>query len=375
MPVRGLFALTIVWLIVLAGVRTPAQATYDWKLPSWLAPPPVPADNPMSDAKVELGRRLFYDTRLSGTGTQSCASCHQQALAFTDGRARGVGSTGEEHPRGSMSLVNVGYASSLTWANPAMKRLEEQALVPMYGDHPVELGLARSDEWLDALRRDAIYQKLTPAAFPGETTLTRDHVTKALASFQRAIVSARSPFDRYRFERDESAISEGAKNGEALFRSRMLACSTCHGGIHFSIAMGNMMMPAPIAFHNTGLYNLAGQFSYPAENTGLYEVTKQPRDVGKFKPPTLRNVAVTAPYMHDGSVATLAEAIDHYAAGGRTITSGPYQGVGRDNPNKTAFLRGFELTPAQRADLIAFLTTLTDEALLKDDRFANPWKN
>ncbi len=129
-----------------------------------------------------------------------------------------------------------------------------------------------------------------------------------------------------------------------------------------------------VAFHNTGLYNLRGPLSYPAENTGVYEITRDPADVGRFKAPTLRNVAVTAPYMHDGSVATLDEAIDHYAAGGRTITAGAYAGVGRENPNKSPSIAGFTLTPDQRADLVAFLQSLTDEALLSDPRFANPWR-
>jgi len=128
-----------------------------------------------------------------------------------------------------------------------------------------------------------------------------------------------------------------------------------------------------VDFHNTGLYNVTGATSYPAPNTGLYEVTRRPEDIGKFKPPTLRNIAVTAPYMHDGSVRTLEAAIDHYAAGGRTIADGPYQGVGRDNPNKSPLVRGFALTIAQRSDLVVFLESLTDTALLNDPRFASPW--
>src|SRR5262245_49368681 len=129
------------------------EGGYRWELPPGFPMPRVPADNPMSAAKVTLGRFLFYDTRLSVNGTRSCASCHRQELAFTDGKARSVGATGQEHPRGSMSLANVAYQASLTWANPKMTRLEDQALVPMYGDHPIELGLSRDDRWLAALRR------------------------------------------------------------------------------------------------------------------------------------------------------------------------------------------------------------------------------
>lgn len=358
----------------LVSTQLPAQVTYPWDLPSGFPVPSVPADNPMTEAKVSLGRHLFYDTRLSGNQTQSCASCHDQARAFTDGRPRSVGSTGEVHPRGSMSLVNVAYAQALTWGHPSLTTLEGQALVPMYGDDPIELGLDRTDPWLQAIARDATYQRLFRAAFDEDQPFTRDSVVKAIATFERSIVSARSPYDRYHFDRDDAAISDAAKRGEVLFHSRPLSCFTCHGGIHFSGAMGAPRRAMAVAFHNTGLYNLRGPFSYPAENTGVYEITRDPADVGRFKAPTLRNVAVTAPYMHDGSVATLDEAIDHYAAGGRTMAAGAYAGVGRENPNKSPSIAGFTLTQEQRADLVAFLESLTDEALLSDPRFANPWR-
>jgi hypothetical protein len=123
----------------------------------------------MSGAKIELGRHLFYDVRLSGNGQQSCATCDQQTRAFTDGRAQSVGSTAQIHPRSSMSLVNVAYAEVLTWADPSMRRLEDQALVPMYGEHPVEMGLSRSHAWLDTLRRDNVYTKLFSSAYPGSS--------------------------------------------------------------------------------------------------------------------------------------------------------------------------------------------------------------
>jgi cytochrome c peroxidase len=183
----------------------------------------------------------------------------------------------------------------------------------------------------------------------------------------------RSPYDRYHFDRDETAISVAARRGEALFQSRALSCVTCHGGVHFSGTMGSGRKGMTIELHNTGLYNLAGTISYPADNPGLYELTRNPGDVGKFKAPTLRNIAVTAPYMHDGSIFTLEEAIDHYAAGGRTIADGSYRGVGRDNPHKSPSIRGFSLTADQRADLVAFLRSLTDEHVLRDPRFGNPW--
>ena len=164
---RGSIACAAGLAIALAATaQMPAQDAYGWKLPIGFPAPTVPQDNPMSEARVELGRHLFYDTRLSGNGTQSCGSCHEQARAFTDGRAQSVGSTGQLHPRGSMSLVNVAYAAVLTWANPRQTRLEDQMFVPMYGEHPIELGLNVSDSWLDAFERDPRYGRMFAAAFP-----------------------------------------------------------------------------------------------------------------------------------------------------------------------------------------------------------------
>jgi cytochrome c peroxidase len=371
-------------LIVAAGLVTastwvaavaPDPPAFQWTLPAGFPLPRVPADNPMTVAKVELGRHLFYDVRMSVNGTQSCATCHQQARAFTDGKALGVGATGEVHPRGPMSLVNVAFQASLTWANPAVTRLEDQALVPMYGDHPVELGLDRSDGWLAPLRQDAIYARLFASAFPEATDrLTREHVVQAIASFERSIISARSPYDRYHSDRDDSAVSPAARRGERLFFSQPLSCFRCHGGFSFSGATDFAnRREGEVEFHNTGLYNLAGALSYPSTNTGIYEVTRRPDDVGKFKAPTLRNIAMTAPYMHDGSIATLPEVIAHYAVGGRTIADGPLKGVGHDNPNRSPSVRGFTIAPSDRDDLVAFLESLTDDALLRDPRFANPW--
>src|SRR5262245_10135184 len=260
-------------LLVAASVAllaaAPDSTPYSWTLPSGFPMPRVPADNPMSAAKVDLGRHLFYDQRLSGNGTQSCGSCHQQAKAFTDGKARGIGSTGESHPRGSMSLVNVAYQAALTWANPTLTTLEDQALVPMFGEHPVELGLSQSDRWLDPLRQDKQYVRLFQQAFPDDASpITRGNVVKAIASFERSIVSAGSPYDRYHTDRDETAVSAAARRGERLFHSQALSCFRCHGGFTFSGATDFAgRRDLEVEFHNTGLYNLAGALSYPSPNT------------------------------------------------------------------------------------------------------------
>ncbi len=335
------------------------------------------ADNPYSLEKARLGRYLFYDRRLSGNGTQSCGSCHQQRRAFTDGRATGLGSTGESHVRGAMSLANVGYFSALTWANPVQRELERQALVPLFGEGPVELGLAgREDEMLARLRADRRYQQMFPQAFPGDAEpFTVANVTRAIATFERTLVSADSPFDR--FARGETtAMSARARRGGDLFFSERLQCFRCHGGY----AMTDSVVSAAstfdeTAFHNTGLYNVDGRGAYPERNTGVREITGRAEEMGRFRAPTLRNIAVTAPYMHDGSIATLDGVIDHYAAGGRTVTSGPNAGVGRDNPLKSGFMVGFTFTAQERAELIAFLDALTDDRFLRDPRFADPFGN
>jgi len=385
MPRLGVVSLLIVlvWAattVLVAGpmrqVAAGAESPFVWDLPAGFPRPNVPSDNPMSNAKVALGRHLFYDTRLSVDGTFSCATCHRQDRAFADDKARGVGVTGEVHPRGSMSLANIAYAPVLTWANPAQRRLESQALVPMFGDDPIELGLAgREQELLARLAAEPTYGGLFAAAFPGEASpITLGNVTRAIASFERVLLSGGSPYDRDRSGQQPRAMSLSAQRGEEMFLSARTECSRCHRGFHFSSAVDHAGQAAPeVEFHNNGLYNVDGNGTYPAPNTGVHAVTRDASDMGRFKAPTLRNIAVTAPYMHDGSLATLDEVIAHYERGGREMTAGAHQGDGARSRLKSPFVTGFELTSQERADLIAFLESLTDEAFLRDERFANPW--
>jgi cytochrome c peroxidase len=343
----------------------------------------VPEDNPMSVEKVELGRFLFYDKRLSGNQTQSCAGCHQQELAFTDGLPRAQGSTGELHPRGSMSVANAGYAASLTWANNALVRLERQALVPMFGETPVELGMAnREDDLIQRLRDDPSYPDMFAAAFPDqEDAISVDNVTKAIATFQRSITSFNSKVDRWQ-QGDRTALNESEQRGMAMFFggtseagvTDAFECFHCHGGFLFSQSSDDAFQVFDQKFFmNNGLYNLDEEGSYPPGNEGLFELTGDPADKGKFKPPSLRNIALTAPYMHDGSIATLEEVIDHYARGGRLIESGPNAGDGKENPNKSALLNGFVISEQEKQDLIAFLRALTDEDLITNPAYSDPF--
>ncbi len=347
-----------------------------FELPPGFPPPRIPATNPLTDAKIELGRHLFYDTRLSGNGEQSCASCHEQAKAFADGQALPTGSTGEVHHTNSLHLVNAVYQGTLTWANPLLTSLETQIFVPIFGEEPVELGAAPFRiEIIDRLAADAYYQAAFPAAFPErETPLDWDAVAMALASFVRSLISGNSAFDRFVYQGEAQALSASAKRGMDLFFSEEFECHHCHGGFNFTEASVHANTPfEAMRFNNTGLYNIDGEGGYPLTARGLIEFTGAPSDMGRFRAPSLRNVAVTAPYMHDGSVETLGEVIDIYAAGGRVITDGPHAGDGRLNPFKSGFVVGFALNERQRGDLLAFLESLTDEAFLSNPRFANPW--
>jgi cytochrome c peroxidase len=358
--------------VLLAGCAADLE-TWDFGLPEGVPTPQVPADNPMSEAKVELGRRLFYDPMLSANGTQSCGSCHDQARAFTDGLVGAVGSTGQINRRNAMSLTNVAYVPRLNWANP-IETLEEQARGPLFGTEPVELGLEEA-QLLERLNGSPDYVGRFAEAFPeAPEPVSVDSVLKALAAFQRTLVSADSPYDRLVYGGQEDALSDSARRGAELFFGERLECFHCHGGFSFTDSQRHDgTTEDQVSFHNTGLYNVDGRGGYPASDTGLFEITGDRRDMGRFRAPTLRNIAVTAPYFHDGSAATLDEVLDHYAAGGRTIAEGENAGVGSESPLRSLFVSGFTLTAEERADVLAFLESLTDETFLSDPRFADPF--
>lgn len=347
---------------------------WTWQLPAFFPTPKVPEDNPMTEAKVELGRYLFYDTRLSGNGTQSCASCHHQDKAFTDGLARSIGSTGLVHPRNAQSLANVVYLPTLTWANPALVTLEKQMETPLFGDDPVEMGVNDHNkaEVLGRLQVDARYQRMFAQAYPHHAApLNWENAIAAIASFQRSILSGNSLYDRYL--RGEAELSPAQVRGMNLFFGEKAECFHCHSSFNFNdqiIHANSRLVDTP--FHNTGLYNIDGKGTYP-ESLGAYEITFIAEHMGAFRAPSLRNVEVTAPYMHDGSITTLEEVVATYAAGGRNITEGPYAGDGRANPFKNDFIGQIDLNAQEQADIVAFLKSLTDHELLTNPAYANPF--
>jgi cytochrome c peroxidase len=349
---------------------------FPFELPAGLPEPAIPASNPWTAEKAELGRHLFYDRRLSGNGEQSCADCHQQSLAFSDGRVLSVGSTGDTIPRNAMTLTDVAWWSTYTWMNPLIHTLEEQALVPMFANHPVELGLADAmPEVIAELMGDATYTTLFAAAYPHvQDRFTTQSIIDAIASFERTLVSGRSAYDRYWYDADASALSDSAKLGMDLFFSETAECYHCHAGALFSTAfVAEDSLSAEPAFNNNGLYNLGGVGDYPEPNLGLVEFSGLDVDKGRFRVPTLRNIAVTAPYFHDGSAATLEDVLDHYQRGGRLTETGPNAGDGALNPYKHPLVRGMELTTEERQGLLDFLLALTDEDFLVDPALSDPW--
>jgi cytochrome c peroxidase len=350
---------------------------WTWDLPPGFPEPRVPDDNPMNAAKVELGRYLFYDTRLSFNETASCSTCHVQSMGFTDGLAHAMGSEGATHPRSSMGLTNVSYQATMTWANDLVRTVEAQAVLPIFGESPiVELGMSgKEDLLLERLSMDADYPTMFAEAFPDDSDpITVANLAKAIGAFERTLISGSSPYDRFAHG-DETAMSESAQRGMELFFGERFECFHCHGGFNFSASVdhaGTVFEEA--TFFNTGLYNIDGRGAYPPDNTGLEAISGDPDDMGRFKPPTLRNIAVTAPYMHDGSIATLEEVLEHYARGGRNVTEGPYVGDGADNPYKSIFVSGFSMTDQERDDVIAFLEALTDDEFLTNPAFSNPFE-
>jgi cytochrome c peroxidase len=349
------------------------------KLPPHFSDPAVPQYNPLTADKIALGRRLFYDKRLSGNREQSCSSCHAQSLGFADGVATATGSTGEAHPRNSQGLANVAYYPTLTWGNNVLLELEDQIRVPILSDNPIELGVLDGirKEVLGRFETDETYREMFANAFPESgSEVSINKITFALASFCRTLISGGSPYDDY-YRGDPTALTAQQIRGLRLFNSERFECFHCHSGVNLSIAYRDAgTIPGTThPFFNTGLYNVDGEGSYPLLNQGIYELTSNPDDRGRFRPQGLRNVAVTAPYMHDGSIPTLRDVVRHYARGGRLIENGPNAGDGRLSPLKSGLVRGFDATEAEIDDVVAFLESLTDRSFLENPDFSDPFES
>jgi cytochrome c peroxidase len=347
------------WLALLVCGLTAIASHAQHAPPPGFPTPLDPADNPLSEAKAVLGCLLFFEPRLSVTGEQSCASCHRPQLAFTDGRARSVGATGEALARGAMTLTNVAYNAAFTWANDQVVTLEQQMEQPLFSAHPVEMGVKREDSaLLEWLAHDGRYSSAFTSAFPSESTaISMQNVIKAIAAFERTLISGRSAFDRYVYDDDRAALSVTAKRGMDLFFSDRTGCARCHFGVNFSGALRHRAAADAVAtFAGNGLAHDDRARVLDADH-GLMYVTHRERDRGRFRVPTLRNIELTAPYMHDGRFGTLEAVIDHYVSGGQA------HGV----REVEAAIRPLDLTADEKQALIVFLRSLTDAEFVKRD--------
>lgn len=334
---------------------------YNFNLPTGLPPLDQPADNIATNEGVALGRMLFYDKILSGDNTMSCASCHIQAKAFSDGKQFSKGIDGVFGDRNSMAIINVGWNRDLFW-NGRDKTLEEQALEPV--PNPIEMHLAWP-EAVSKLKATGNYPQLFKDAFGENAEIDSTLVAKALAQFMRIIVGGNSKFHKYL--RNEVQFSQSELNGYLLFKNELKGdCQHCHE-IGSRLTTDNHFLDPAQRFHNNGLDSFFVGFK------GLAEVTLNPADNGKFKTPTLINIEHTAPYMHDGRFATLQDVIEHYDHGVKvTPTLDPF--MTKNFPDlQQGDRRELGLTPQEKADLLAFLKTLTDESILTDPRYASPF--
>lgn len=326
---RGIFVSLLV-----AGCQGDAPPEADWlAVPSHFPRLPSPKDNELTRERAALGRELFFDKRLSRDESVSCASCHVQAHAFSDREPLSRGVYGRKGHRNAPGLMNLAWGRSFLWDGSAPS-LESQVLVPLTNPAEMDMTLVEVQERLE---KDARLSSMFADAYgeaPNDLSIAR-----ALASFLRTMVSGESAWDRFR-RGDDSALGEPAKRGLATFEGDRARCFHCHVGFNFTSE----------TYRNNG----------PDPNDpdiGRARFTQDELDRGKFKVPTLRNVAVSAPYMHDGSIATLPEVIETYARGGR------------GHPNTDPLIVPLALTQEEREELLAFLESLTDEEFLSDPRF------
>lgn len=320
---------------------------YVFNTPSYFPPLNQPSDNIATERGVELGRYLFFETQLSADNSMSCANCHLQSSGFSDPNATSVGIDGIAGTRNAMAIINLTYrVNGLFWDGRA-PTLEIQAEEPI--PNPIEM----HQEWpdaLDKLRNDAIYPPIFEDAF-GDTAITVDRVTKAIAQFERTLISGNSKFDK--FLRGEVQLTPEEIRGFDTFENETSDCFHCHG------AYATAFQFTDNAFHNNGLDSI-----WPPADKGRFDITANPADMGLFMTPTLRNIELTGPYMHDGRFETLEEVIEFYNMGGHPSPT--------IDPNMKAAGVGRNWTPQQKADLIAFLKTLTDPDFINNPDHSNP---
>jgi cytochrome c peroxidase len=313
----------------------------------------IPADNPTTKQGIYLGRLLFYEKKLSANNKIACATCHQQAKAFTDGKALSQGVDDVLSSRNSMSLANLLWTRKFFWDGRAVS-LEQQAIFPLTNPHEMRQSLENS---VRKLEETSTYPQLFKLVY-GDAQITGNRIVKAVSQFERTLISCNSHYDQYLSNAYQPTKAE--LNGMALFMNapqpekgiRGANCAHCHGGVKNYMEL----------FHNNGLDSIP-------KDAGIETLTGLAGDRGRFKAPTLRNIALTAPYMHDGRFKTLEEVVDHYSAHVKQSASlsTVFRGESNDADGKT-----LNLKPAEQKEIIAFLNMLTDSTFINDKRFSDP---
>lgn len=337
-------ALAVSVLLISCGEKPKAETVHARPIgqaiaiqaPLGLPPVPIPADNPPTAETIALGHKLYYDTQLSGDNTIACSNCHNPALFFTDGSRVSTGVGGKTGTRNAPTVLNAAYNPLQFWDGRA-KSLEDQAGGPI--QNPVEMNQPHA-VMVAKIGKLPEYQPAFDKAF-GPGPITIEKVEMAIAAFERTLLSGNSPFDRYQYGGDKSALSASAIRGLAIFRDKQKGnCVTCHTiEDHYALFSDGK-------FHNIGVgLDANGDL----KDQGRYAETKVEADRGAFKTPTLRNVARTAPYMHDGSLKTLKDVVDFYVGGGTS------------NPHLDKEIKELKLNGTERADLVAFLESLTGD--------------
>ncbi len=317
----------------------------------------------LNTKQIELGRILFFDKNLSINGNKSCSDCHNPRLFFTDGYKKTLGALADVLTRNTPSLINAVNFTALNWASPTIINFQQQMQRPLFAKGHIEMGM-------DA---DNAAQAVSILANPIYSTVLDENprnwhtIVEALAAFQNTIISRNSLWDAFTTTKDSTLLTKDQLAGATLFFSNKTKCGSCHGGLDFNQATKNL---APFA--NTGLYSLQSNCK---QDPGLFLSTKNKKDIGKFRIPSLRNVLQTAPYYHDGSGASLGAVIDNYAAGGRHLPNGELKGNGKLNKLKSPLIKGFTISAMQKRQLLLFLETLTDTTILQAPFSKDPFSS
>lgn len=329
-----------VFVFFLVSCRKETQTPVDIQpepllvVPQGFLTPEFPSDNQLTPARFALGKKLFFDPLMSLDSTVSCASCHDPSHAFSDSVALSPGVGGAPGVRNAPTLSNVAYQPYYT-REGGLPTLEMQVLVPIQEHNEFNFNMLRI---LDRIKNDPAYVRLCREAY--DRAPDAFVVTRSIACFERTLISGNSPYDQYVFQGKQQALSTAQRRGMELFFSSRASCSECHAGFNFS----------NYAFENNGLYD---EYHDP----GRYRLTLDSTDLARFKVPTLRNVGLTAPYMHDGSIASLEKVVEHYNAGGQS------------HPHKSPLIRPLHLSAQEQSDLVDFLESLTDTAFAKNPKF------